>query len=864
MKNKTYRFAAALAVLLAFALVFVAPVSADGNVAKIGDKYYGTLQEALDEAVDGNTIEVVASTGDAVTLTTPKSLTIVGKEGVVLSGGLQLGDYQTDDQRTKTLTVEGLTFESYSLIICSYKDVVVKDNVFKNIEHNLTGGQPNFESAISINYLSTNSNVEISGNKIDGAHEEGISVGYARNVTITENVINGTYENSLKLSDFHANSVISITKNTLTNWGADGNEGRALRLAAPNTAKVIINDNFMNSESEFITEQWIKIDGGVTNVDVSKNYWGGNNPISAMDAGKEYYFLNQITTDSDKIKSYYSDAEMKNLVPAGEAEIDGVQYNTLKDAVTEANGGDTITLLKDVGITSTWGSPDTQDFTNFAILINKELTIDGAYFEISTTSDDIKSLFRVYNNVTFKNIVLNNSRLGNGGDGTSGSRIIDTRIDEITVNVIDSELIAPGYYSQPITIGGSSNDGLKINLEGTTINARHYPIIVFVPVELNIIDNSNISGYCALYFKGGSDGTNVVVSDSKLTGTNLYSGDSNSFGVIVFNNTRGVSVTLNNADLANAVSVEDAETEFIFGFTEDANTGNTVTVNSGVHLATSGSKAVFASDTFDNTLIVKNGVTSTFQIPAKYLEAGYECVGSGSSWKVQLAPAPELSYSPSAKDDNKDEPVEEPEEPVVEPETPVEVPGAGEPTVETEVTDGGEVELETPVEEPAVGEDGAVAADDEAKITAVVLPTGTDSEVTFIPISEQPAPAGKETSTKKVFEINVPTYEKGKPATIKFTMTVAELEADGKTAEQVALWHFDEETGEWTKLLTSYIIVDGVVYFEAITEDFSPFAIIYDENPVDEPVEEPETPASPAPVLGLIAALGAAVVLRRK
>ena len=98
-------------------------------------------------------------------------------------------------------------------------------------------------------------------------------------------------------------------------------------------------------------------------------------------------------------------------------------------------------------------------------------------------------------------------------------------------------------------------------------------------------------------------------------------------------------------------------------------------------------------------------------------------------------------------------------------------------------------------------------------------------------------------------------------------MTVAEIEADGKTAADVALWHYDEETGEWTKLVTTFTIVDGVVYFEAITNDFSPFAIIYDDAPVEEPeqpTEEPETPASPAPVLGVLAALGAAAVLRRK
>ena len=221
-----------------------------------------------------------------------------------------------------------------------------------------------------------------------------------------------------------------------------------------------------------------------------------------------------------------------------------------------------------------------------------------------------------------------------------------------------------------------------------------------------------------------------------------------------------------------------------------------------------------------------------------------------------------LVYQPSSGGSNK--PVEEPEEPVVEPEVPTEEPEAGEATVETEVTDGGEVEFEAPVEEPEAGEGDTPAAEDEAKITGVVLPTGTEGKVEFVPISEQAAPEGKETQTKKVFEINVPTYEKGKPATIKFTMTVAELAADGKEAADVALWHFDEETGEWTKLVTSYTIVDGVVYFEAITNDFSPFAIVYEDEPVDEPQDKPETPESPAPVLGLITALGAAVALRRK
>ncbi|MBQ4134565.1 MAG: InlB B-repeat-containing protein [Methanocorpusculum sp.] len=241
-------------------------------------------------------------------------------------------------------------------------------------------------------------------------------------------------------------------------------------------------------------------------------------------------------------------------------------------------------------------------------------------------------------------------------------------------------------------------------------------------------------------------------------------------------------------------------------------------------------------------------VTSDITLYGKWTENKKPVTDDSSS----TGSKPGSSSSSSSSSSSKPTTPTEPETPVV-PET----PEAGEVTVETEVTDGGEVELET----PAAG--GSAAADeDETKITSVVLPTGTEGKVEFVPISEQAAPAGKETQTKKVFEINVPNYEKGKPATIKFQMTVAELEADGKTAAQVALWHFDEETGEWTKLVTSYVIVDGVVYFEAITNDFSPFAIIYEDAPAEEPTEEPVE--TPAPILAVLAGLGAAVVLRRK
>ena len=285
----------------------------------------------------------------------------------------------------------------------------------------------------------------------------------------------------------------------------------------------------------------------------------------------------------------------------------------------------------------------------------------------------------------------------------------------------------------------------------------------------------------------------------------------------------------------------------------------TISVSGGTFTAINdGTNAVFSAE---KRLTITGGTFSSN--PSAYIASGYEVVQPGDKYLVQKYVDRSSSSSSSSTPVEPEEP-EQPEEPVVEPETPA---APGDVASSTEVTDGGEVAFETTVVDEETGEQSApAAADDEVK--GVVLPTGTEGTVEFVPVSETPAPAGQEENTKRVFEINVPNYEKGKAAVIKFQMTIEELAADGKTAEQVALWHFDEETGEWTKLVTSYTIVDGIVYFEAITNDFSPFAIVYDDasvdEPVDEPVEEPETPASPAPVLGLIAALGAAVVLRRK
>ncbi|MDO5843746.1 MAG: PGF-pre-PGF domain-containing protein [Methanocorpusculum sp.] len=152
-----------------------------------------------------------------------------------------------------------------------------------------------------------------------------------------------------------------------------------------------------------------------------------------------------------------------------------------------------------------------------------------------------------------------------------------------------------------------------------------------------------------------------------------------------------------------------------------------------------------------------------------------------------------------------------------------------------------------------------------------------------------PAPKGKE--TVKVFEINIPNYSAGEPAEVQFKLTIAEIEKAGYTPADVCLYHCDKN-GKWTKLSTTYTVKDITAYYESVTTEFSPFAIVYekdsakaDENiviptataepvvtatgagPVQSATAQPTATATASPmglaglVLGL---LGAALVLRRK
>ena len=181
-------------------------------------------------------------------------------------------------------------------------------------------------------------------------------------------------------------------------------------------------------------------------------------------------------------------------------------------------------------------------------------------------------------------------------------------------------------------------------------------------------------------------------------------------------------------------------------------------------------------------------------------------------------------------------------------------------------------------------------------VKGMELPAGSSGTVT---LNTKPTFAMPENGFY-AFEIDAPGYNLDAKINggLSFQIPVADLEAAGFTAKDIVLFHGTvAEDGKivWEALPTNLVKNEnGVAYYKAAINGCSPFYIGFvkdgsvvntevvdpvtpetpetpvtpDEPEVLPPVDEPETPEqpteSPAPILAVLAGLGAAAVLRRK
>ena len=630
-KQKTlHRFAAAAVVLLAFCLVFMAPVgAADVTVEANGD-----LANAISSAGAGGTVTLTGdvTVSNGITLTQDVTINLGGHkithtgndnlftvnagnltinadgDGGIISQGKRIINLNTVDPAS--LTVKGGTYSQNGASSNAVFAIALDNDQEKT--STITG------ATISSNYVCfevsgyadvTLENCIISTTKnvpsTSGSYLHAIIASYGGTVHVKGGSVTS---DGVALASFFTNGEITVEDATITGSAA------ALQAmpADPKTdqhpyktgkSSIVVSSGTVNGP---ITTEAVKIgestlaynagSGGTTTIAIK----GGTFTVSDAESLKT--IINALADDED------NNPETRPVIQI-DAE-NGIEINEKLEIKAP---------VKIVGLGE-----------------NKP-TITGTALDI----------FRVHADATFENLKLVNTFKPSDA---SGGRCINTRVGGLTVTINNCELTATsGGNTQPLTICSTESQDVMstVNVEGTTISAGNigYGIITFSPVDLDITD-SKISGYNALYFQKATGGVtsgskNSVVTvegGSTLAGKNTADGEWNNFGVVVFEET-GISLTLDASDVALS-EAEGTSTEGIFVFNtywnSAAGAGNTVIVNSGVSLKTAGENAVFVVDPGTNSLIINAGVTSTFQIESAYLADGCECVGSGNAWTVQI------------------------------------------------------------------------------------------------------------------------------------------------------------------------------------------------------------------------------------
>lgn len=285
--------------------------------------------------------------------------------------------------------------------------------------------------------------------------------------------------------------------------------------------------------------------------------------------------------------------------------------STESELIQALSDGETdITLSANIELTDT-------------IQINNTVSIDGGNKTITTKEGvSLKKSFEIYNGVVnFEKITIKNSY--------SGGRCIDVRTGNVTLNLDNVTLITTGSgNNQTLTIGGNFSTAIDVYIKNSTFEAGKagYAIITFNPVNLTI-DNSNITGYAALYMKGvnesaGSAGSVVnIINGSTLNGKNDNSGMSDDFGTIVMED-ENITVNIENSTI-QATGVGSASQQvFSEGNVDNSTQGNEINVKEGSTIQAKEVGEISSTLNSNTTVTIDSGVKTNIEIPENYLQSG--------------------------------------------------------------------------------------------------------------------------------------------------------------------------------------------------------------------------------------------------
>lgn len=282
----------------------------------------------------------------------------------------------------------------------------------------------------------------------------------------------------------------------------------------------------------------------------------------------------------------------------------------------------------------------TENITNLTgtITISKSVTIDGDGHSIEVST--FKKVFEIKEgaDVTFKNITIKNT--------FAGGRCIDTRSGSIKLTLdnayLETTTTSGNSHDQTLNVGGNLSteypDAIEIvvkNASTITAGKSGYAIMTWNPVNLTI-DNSEITGYAALYMRESSDSAGSagsvvnIVNGSVLHGKNEHSNATNAFATIAI---RDGNIQINVEDSELKATGTGDQIQFVFD-EEKLNGASTVsnkitiegnsTITSSNVASTEDVETSVGQFETETSVTVEAGVKSNVEIPEIYLPEGIE------------------------------------------------------------------------------------------------------------------------------------------------------------------------------------------------------------------------------------------------
>jgi len=271
-------------------------------VAEVNGVRFSSIQAAIDAAA-GQTVKVLCDITEKITLEANSTAVIDGNGKSVTKGMTLTG--------SGNVTLTNFKFSGFGLYVSNAGNVTITKNTFNNITGS-TSGLADHEDAIFVNGAAS---VTISENVIDNTAECGIDCEVVSgNIVIDKNTVKNVLRNALQTNS-NGSSTITVTNNTLQNWGKDGYAGRAYRAASNGSAVIVFNENVMIHAAA--PEEFVKLTGN-KDQNVQKNYWNGADPTKKVNVYCYYYILNTEVEGTivpyGNIGNFYKDAAKTQLV----------------------------------------------------------------------------------------------------------------------------------------------------------------------------------------------------------------------------------------------------------------------------------------------------------------------------------------------------------------------------------------------------------------------------------------------------------------------------------------------------------------------------------------------------------------------